>query len=105
MSDEEFKHCTDDEIKQKIGESCIINKPYHAYDVENQEYSQYVYDGGSYFFYELCKSMGDGVFFPMLREYYKAYYFNECNTEEFVHVILEFDHSEEVKNIINKYIQ
>ena len=24
MSDEEFKHCTDDEIKQKIGESCII---------------------------------------------------------------------------------
>lgn len=105
MTDEEFNHYTDDMIKQVIGNSCIINKPYNEYDAENQEYSQYVYDGGSYFFYELRKAMGDGVFFPMLQEYYKAYYFNECNTEEFVNVILEFDDSEEVKNIINKYIQ
>ena len=88
-----------------MGNSNIINKPYSGYDVENQEYSQYVYEGGSYFLYELRKTMGDGVFFPMLQEYYKAYYFNECNTEEFVNVILELDDSEEVRNIINKYIQ
>lgn len=105
MSDEEFNHCTDNEIKQNIGNCCIINKPYDDYDAESQEYSQYVYDGGSYFLYELRKSMGDGVFFPMLQEYYKAYYFNECNTEKFINVILEFDNSEEVRNIINKYIQ
>lgn len=105
MTDEEFNHYTDDMIKQMIGNSCIINKPYNEYDAENQEYSQYVYDGGSYFFYELRKAMDDGVFFPMLQEYYKAYYFNECNTEEFVNVILEFDDSEEVRSIINQYIQ
>lgn len=105
MSDEEFNDYTDDMIEQLAGNSCIINRPYNDYDAENQEYSQYVYDGGSYFFYELRKSMGDGVFFPMLQEYYKSYYFNECNTEEFVNIILEFDNSEEVRNIINKYIQ
>lgn len=105
MSDEEFNQDIDSSINLVVKDQYIINKPYNAYDVENQEYSQYVYTGGSYFFYELCKSMGDGVFFPMLQEYYKAYYFNECNTEEFVNVILEFDNSEEVKKIIKKYIQ
>lgn len=105
MSDEEFNEWMDDVIEQSVGNSCIINKPYNDYDVENKEYSLCVYEGGSYFFYELRKTMGDGVFFPMLQEYYKAYYFNECNTEEFVNVILEFDDSEEVRNIIKKYIQ
>lgn len=105
MSDEEFNQDIDSSINQVVTDQYIINKPYNAYDGENLEYSQYVYNGGSYFFYELRKSMGDGVFFPMLQEYYKAYYFNECNTEEFVNVILEFDDSEEVRNIIKKYIQ
>lgn len=105
MSDDEFNADIDNTIKRVVGDSYIINKPYSDYDVENQEHSQYVYQGGSYFLYELRKTMGDGVFFPMLQEYYKAYYFNECNTEEFVNVILEFDDSEEVRNIINKYIQ
>lgn len=105
MSDKEFNRWTDDMIEQMTGNSYIINKPYNEYDAENQKYSQYVYTGGSYFLYQLRKTMGDGVFFPMLQEYYKAYYFNECNTEEFVDIILEFDDSEEVRNIINKYIQ
>lgn len=105
MSDEEFNQDIDSSIHQVVKNQYIINKPYDAYDAENQEYSQYVYHGGSYFLYELRKAMGDGVFFPMLQEYYKAYYFNECNTEEFVNIIFKFDDSEEVKDIINKYIQ
>lgn len=104
MSDDEFNQEIDNMINQKTEGHYIINKPYNAYDVENQEYSEYVYKSGSYFFYELRKAMGDGVFFPMLQEYYKAYYFNECSTEDFVNVILEFDNSEEVNKIIKKYI-
>ena len=105
MSDDEFNNHIDNIIKQLVGNTYIINKPYSDYDMAEQEYSLYVYDGGSYFLHELRKTMGDGVFFPMLQEYYKAYYFNECNTEEFVSIILKFNDSEEVRNIINKYIQ
>lgn len=65
----------------------------------------YVYDGGTYFLCELRKAMGDGVFYPMLQEYYKAYHFNEVSTKEFVEVIRTFDNSESVRRIVEKYIQ
>lgn len=105
MTDEEFNQLTDSMIEQITGDEYIISKPYSAYSKENQEYSAYVYDGGTYFLCELRKAMGDEVFYPMLQEYYKAYHFNEVSTEEFVEVIRTFDNSESVRRIVEKYIQ
>lgn len=104
MSDEEFNQYIDGMIEQLTGDSFIISKTYNDYNVENQEYSSYVYDGGAYFFYELRKAMGEGVFFPMLQEYYNAYYFNECTTQDFIKMVQTFDNSEEVKRILKKYL-
>lgn len=104
MSEEEFHQYMDGVIEQLTGDSFIISKSYKDYDVENQEYSSYVYDGGTYFLYELRKAMGDGVFFPMLQEYYKAYSFKECTTQDFIKMVQRFDDSEDVKRILKKYL-
>lgn len=105
MSDKEFDKLIDSYIAQGPENGYMINKAYTEYDSESYEYSIQVYDGGSYFFFELRKAMGDGVFFPMLQEYYKAYHFNECTTEEFINIVRTFDNSEKVEKILKKYIK
>lgn len=68
-------------------------------------YSEYVYSRGSAFLYELRKSMGDGAFFHMLQEYYKAGFMKEVTMDDFVNAVKCFDDSEAVQEIINKYIE
>ncbi|MDE7425818.1 MAG: Ig-like domain-containing protein [Lachnospiraceae bacterium] len=103
QSNKEF----DDETKMWIGMSSrekAINLPLDSYDIKDDEYLECVYEGGSYFLYELRKAMGDNEFFHALRSYYKAYYLKEATTEDFLNVIQAVNHSEKVEQVIQKYI-
>lgn len=104
-SKEEFEDDMVQYIEQTLGKDAIINKPYNEYDTENNEYSLYVYDGGKCFLYELRKAMGDSTFFHMLRTYYENYSLEIATGNDFLDVVRAFDNSEEVENIIQKYIR
>ena len=85
----------------------VIEKPVDgrldSYDISENEYSKAVYDNGSYFLYELQKTMGSNKFFHALRTYYKAYSLKEATKEDFFGVIRKADGSPKVENVIKKY--
>lgn len=85
----------------------VIKKPVDGrldfYDMEEQEYSKCVYDNGSYFLYELQKTMGNNKFFHVLRTYYKIYSLKEVTKADFLAVIRKADSSAKVEDIIKKY--
>lgn len=82
-----------------------INLSYDKYDKKDNEYSYYVYDSSSMFLYELEQSMGENKFFSMLQNYYYNYKFSEVKTKDFIDFVKKYDDSQEIKNIINKYIK
>lgn len=104
-SKEEFEEEMASWIEQVLGEQVIINKPYNEYDIDNNEYSINVYDGGKCFFYELRKAMGDSAFFHMLRTYYENYSLEIATGNDFLNAVRTFDNSKEVEKIIKKYIR
>jgi len=81
-----------------------INLSYDKYDKKDNEYSYYVYDSSSMFLYELEQSMGENKFFSMLQNYYYNYKFSEVKTKDFIDFVKKYDDSQEIENIINKYI-
>lgn len=82
----------------------VINDSYDSY-LEDDSYSTHVYNGGATLLYELQREMGDGAFFHMLQEYYRAGYLKEVTTEDFIRVVKEYDDSKKVDAILNKYLQ
>lgn len=104
MSDEEFHRDMESQIEQIVGERFIINRTYEQYRQEVDTYSEYVYTGGSCFLYELQNAMGDGKFFSMLQQYYRNWCMKEARTEDFLQAVRAYDNSEEVNQIITKYI-
>lgn len=54
--------------------------------------------------YELQNAMGDGKFFSMLQQYYRNWCMKEARTEDFLQAVRAYDNSEEVNQIITKYI-
>ena len=82
----------------------FINLSYENYDKKKDEYSYYVYQGGSYFLFELEQAMGEEKFFSMIQRYYKKYKFNEVKTNDFIEFVRMFDNSEQINKIIEKYI-
>lgn len=102
MSDEEFAK----DMKQMIETSNKkrINLPLNEYNMEEMQYSECVYKGGTEFLFELEQEMGEATFFSMMQQYYKAYCFKETTTEEFLEIVKLYNNTEEVNDIINKYI-
>ena len=49
--------------------------------------------------------MGEEKFFSMIRNYYKKYKFTEVTTKDFLDFVNFYDDSDEIKKIIDKYIQ
>ena len=93
-----------DQILEQRDHKKKIDLPYDRYDKSNDEYSQYVYDSGAFFLYELEKTMGDAEFFSMLQGYYDTYRFSEVTTSDFVSFVKTYDDSESVDKVISKYI-
>ena len=93
-----------DQILDQRDNKKKIDLSYDRYDKSNDEYSQYVYDSGAFFLYELEKTMGDAEFFSMLQGYYDAYRFSEVKTSDFVSFVKAYDDSESVDKVISKYI-
>jgi len=81
----------------------FINLPYDSY--EKDEYSQYVYQSGAFFLFELEQSMEEKKFFSMLQNYYKKYKFSEVTTKDFIDFIRIYESSDKIEKIIDKYIQ
>lgn len=107
-TENEFNEYMSNYVEQVIGEKYIINKPYYAYlgkDGDYKEYVQHIYDGGSFFLYELREAMGDGAFFHMLKEYYNNYYMNSVKGTDFIEAVKTFDDSGKVDKIVEKYIE
>lgn len=96
-----------DEWMEIVLDQIVIEKPVDgrldSYDISENEYSKAVYDNGSYFLYELQKTMGSNKFFHALRTYYKAYSLKEATKEDFFGVIRKADGSPKVENVIKKY--
>lgn len=95
------------QIEQSLDEygKCVVNNSYEVYNAEEDSYSEHVYDGGAMFLYELQREMGDGAFFRMLQEYYKAGYLKEVTTQDFINAVKAFDDSDNVEKLLNKYLQ
>lgn len=107
QTEEDLEEWMQIQMQQGMDEdgTLIINHSYEAYRDEENSYSEHVYDGGAMFLYELQNAMGDGAFFHMLQSYYEASYMKESTTEDFIAAVKSYDSSEEVEEIINKYIE
>ena len=93
-----------DQILEQQDNKKKIELSYDRYDKSNDEYSQYVYDSGAFFLYELEKTMGDAEFFSMLQGYYDTYRFSEVKTSDFISFVKAYYDSESVDKVISKYI-
>ena len=78
-----------------------INLPCSSYDEEG--YGMYVYNEGGYFLDKLSAQMGDS-FSAMMSDWYQKNKYGIVHGSDFVKIILQYDASEEVKALINKYI-
>lgn len=90
-------------MSEQLSVKRFINLPYDNY--KKDDYSVSVYFNGSFFLFELEQLMGEEKFFSMLQNYYKKYKFSEVKTEDFLEFVKLYDNSDEIKKIINKYIQ
>lgn len=112
MTDETFKKFQKQVIPTKKELKIPINASFDAYDQDvygtkydyDKEYTRCVYSRGSAFLYELEQAMGEGAFFHMMQEYYRAYQFREVSGVEFLAAVRTFDDSKEVNAVIEKYI-
>jgi len=78
-----------------------INFPFNAY--EGDDYN-YVYSDGAEFLRALELAMGEKAFIKMLSDWYNENINEIVTGAEFISFVLEYDSSEEVVDIINKFI-
>ncbi len=82
--------------------SHAINLPCSAYSTAG--YGAYVYNAGGAFLFELQQRMGDDVFYEMLSQWYLSYRLHEAHGCDFIKHVLQYDDSDAVKDIINRYL-
>lgn len=98
-----FRKYMDGYIEQMTkGKKYYIDK--NCLEYEDGTYSDYAYEGGKCFFYELQKELGDSTFSTMLREYYQKFYLQEATGEEFLQIVQWYAVSDRSKKIIDQYI-
>lgn len=78
-----------------------VNLPCGHYDDEG--YVLCVYDMGGYFLYRLSAQMGD-TFDEMMSEWYQKNKYGIVHGSDFVQFILQYDSSDEVKALIDQYL-
>lgn len=88
-------------LEEDVGDR-YINESYGELDYD---YGTVVYMKGQYFMYELMQAMGEESFLEMFRDYYQTWSFKEASTKDFVQKVYEYDDSDEVKELIEKYIK
>ena len=79
----------------------FINLPCGHYDEEG--YVLCVYDMGGYFLYRLSEQMG-AAFDEMISEWYQQNKYGIVHGNDFVQFILQYDSSDEVKALIDQYL-
>ena len=94
-----LKHSMAEQLPKKKS----VHLPYDNY--EKDEYSQYVYQNGAFFLFELEQAMGEAKFFSMLQSYYKTYKFCEVTTEDFLAFVKAYDPAGSTQSIVDEYIR
>ncbi|RVU71046.1 MULTISPECIES: M1 family metallopeptidase [Lactobacillus] len=94
-----------DEVKKAIAskKKTIINYPMDKIP-KGQDETNLDYEGAKAFYAELMVAMGKEKFFNAMKDYCQTYYMKQATGKDFLAVIRKYDNSEQVNQIINKFI-
>lgn len=81
-----------------------VNVPPDKYP-KDQNYGEAEYDEGYAFLQEVRVKLGDDKFSDFIREYYETYSMKRAKTKDVVRLIMKYDSSDEMNEIISFYVK